>query len=483
MNASSFLGYGIIGTSDGFAAQTAGLLAGMDIGSIVDLDNRLIFAPFDTEILAGVREERDGHLYTYFVLYRYAVEQERSRLGGFYGSVVALKDCIADGYAIYNLLLELATNVKVYLDPQTSRFLVPMEEISFLHPHSIDEVVRSVKKQPLHNIIPSAYFAPLPPHSRNSFRFIDFFQHDPGGVERFFVSMHPEVSELVKNKAGLEFKSLRLENAEVEKKLEQADQIDSEIFIKEKELETIRERQARATTELESLAKQQNERHSQLKKLNAGIEKLREKKHQFEKELVNLEETRSGLIKQCQSLQLRLEQPDPPVKEKIPVNDSSKVSLKNINLREQMNALHPLTRMLVLVLAFIGLGAVGYLTITGFGNYGAALPKKEVALQKQDEFSSLDSQVREAYLAFDKSSQDSFLARLSPYLSGEQENVRKKAQDLQHYILTIGYDHYNRELKRTDTIPVLHGQLVEEFEILKNQYDSVFVNWKNTNNR
>lgn len=482
MNASTFLGYGIIGTSDGFAAQTAGLLADVDIGSIVDLDNRQIFAPFGTEIIAGFREERDGHFYSYFVLYRYAVEQERSRLGGFYGSVVALKDCTADGFAIYSLLLELATNVKVYLDPESSRFLVPMEEITFLHPNSIDEVVRSVKKQSVHGVIPAGYFAPLPPHSRNSFRFIDFFQHDPSGMERFFISQDQEVLELVKKKAGLKLKSLILEKAEVEKKLEQADQIDTEIFIKEKELENIREQHSLALVKLAELEEQQNKLNLQLDNLSSDIKKLNEKKHQFEKELEQLEKDKAELIRQCQSLMLRRDEPEFVSGKKPSNTERTQTPQKHFNLREQMGALHPLTRMLVLVLAFVGLGAIGYLTITGFGNYREVWPKKEAFSSKQDEFSSLEKQINEEYRVFNKVGQDSFLARLSPYLTNDQADVREKAEKLRQYILSIGYHHYQQELKRTDTIPVLHSQLVEEFEILKSQYDSVFVNWKITDN-
>ncbi len=478
MNASSFLGYGIIGTADGFAAQTAGLLADMDIGSVLDLDNRQIFAPFNTEILAGIREQRDGHLYTYFVLYRYAVEQERSRLGGFYGSVVALKDCTADGFAIYNLLLELATNVKVYLDPETARFLVPMEEITFLHPNSIDELVRSVKQQPVREIIPHGYFAPLPRYARNSFRFIDFFQHEPEGIEKFFVSKDPEVAKLVKNKAGLEIKSLVLENADVEKKLEQADQIDTEIFIKEKELQNIRERHGTAATKLSELEQQHNKQHQLLDSGNSEIAQLRQEKILLEKDLKGLEKTKSDLLQQCRDLQLRVSQPETFPGNKTSQNDKVSSSATKLNFRDQLSALHPLTRMLVLILAFVSLGTIGYLTITGFGSHRKASTQKEPVPIIDQEFSQLEKQVYDDYLTFNKNGQDSFLARLSPFLSSDQENTREKAKKLQHRILTIGYDYYKRELKRTDSIPVLHSQLVEEFEIMKSEYDSVFVELK-----
>jgi hypothetical protein len=477
MNASSFLGYGIIGTSDGFAAQTAGLLADMDIGSIVDLDNRQIFAPYDTEILAGIRQERDGHWYTYFVLYRYAVEQERSRTGAYYGSVVALKDCTADGFAIYNLLLELATNVKVYLDPDTRRFLVPMEDISFLHPDSIDEVVRSIKKQSVGAFEPKGYFAPLPLHPRNSFRFIDFFQNKEEAVERFFVSNDQEVVALVKNKAGLEMKNLVLENAAVEQKLEQADRIDSEVFIKEKELESLREQHALASDKLTELEQQAHEWNDQLNSLNSATEQLKQQRRRLEEDLKHLETTKSELIRTCRSLEVRLEKlPEYPSKKEEKV--SKKESLTAFNLQEQMKALHPLTRMFILVLFFISLSTVGYLTVTGFGHYQPAKSRGVQGAPPLDEFSKLEQQINEEYLVFDKTLQDSFLARLAPFLSDEQASVRKKAAQLQRYILLLGYQYYQQELKRTDTIPVLHGQLVEEFEILKSKYDSIFISVK-----
>jgi hypothetical protein len=474
MNASSFLGYGIIGTSDGFAAQTAGLLADMDIGSIVDLDNRQIFAPFDTQILAGIREQRDGHLYTYFVLYRYAVERERSRTGAFYGSVVALKDCTADGFAIYNLLLELATNVKVYLDPDTRRFLVPLEEITFLHPDAIDEVVQSIKKQPIGELKPKGYFAFLPPHSRNSFRFIDFFQKNEEAGERFFVSADQEVSRLVKNKAGLEIQSLVLENAAIENKLKQADQIDSEIVIKQKELESLRDQYASASAKLSKLEQQSHKWNEQLNSLGTATEQLKQNKRELERDLQHLEKSKSELIRRCQSLEVRLQE--------IPEDKAGKANhapkkepSSGLNLQEQMKLLHPITRMFVLVLLFISLGTIGYLTITGFGNYRPIKEKAVQVIPQLDEFSKLEQQINEEYSAFDKKLQDSFLARLAPFLSSEDSSIRKKATRLQRYILLMGYKYYSYELKRTDTIPVLNGQLIEEFEIFKNEYDSVFL--------
>lgn len=480
MNASSYLGYGIIGTSDGFVAQTAGMLAGSDIGRVVDLDNRQIFAPFDTEIIAGIREERDGHLYTYFVLYRYAVEQERSRLGGFYGSVVALKDCTADGFAIYNLLLELATNVKVYLDPETRRFLVPLEDISFLHPDSVDELLRSVKKMPETKVRSAAYFAPLPPHSRNCFRFIDFFQHEAQTIERFFVSNDQEVVDLVKNKAGLTIKSLILENAVIERKLEQYEKIESDIFHKGKELDLVSQQLEKAKQSLAHLEAQQNTRNQQLDQLGEELDQLSSQKQQLSSEILQIQREKQQLTKQLKSASTSLEKTAQSSQKSRKPSGAFKENNKDLGkiIRDQLRELHPVTRMLVLVLAFAGLGTLGYMTITGFGKNKQVLPKKEVLIPPIDELSTLENQIRQEYLGFDKVKQDSFLKRLDPFLSSETKNISDRALQLQKYVLTIGYDYYKMELKRTDTIPVLHGQLVEEFEILKNEYDSVFLSLK-----
>lgn len=503
MNASAYIGYGIMGTSDGFAAQTAGLIANKDIGQILDLDNRKIFAPFGAEIIAAIREKVDEHLYTYFVLYRYAVEQERSRKGAFYGSVVALKDCTADGFAIYNMLLELATNVKVYLDPETRRFLAPLEEIAFLQPDSLDEVIRSVKKHQNPAIRTSGFFAPLSSHSRNNFRFIDQFQQDPDGVERAYASSDEAVIDLVKNKKGIPIKPIILDDSTVEKKLEQLENFEAEKKAKEKEIGLL-------TRQLESLKEKENsllEKQEQLnhtvhqleiqlksdqeqleeverlrsekKELEADIEKMLASKNKLEQNIQQLNvqaEMLQDQIQQKKKIQKKREAtPEPSNSRKQPAGEANRIKDNSILsfIRHLMASWHPLTRLAVLVLAFMGLGTIGYLTTTAFGKNKVDPPKQEKKRAPNDDLSRLEQEIMQ-YQTFDKQTQESYLARLRPFLDDTDPGIKKRAENAQMHILSLGFDYYQTALKKTDSIPVIHSQLIEEFEILKRQYDSVY---------
>ncbi len=501
MNASSYIGYGIIGTSDGFVAQTAGVIAGFDIGAIVDMDNRQLFAPFGTEIIAGIREKRGDHMYTYFVLYRYALEQERSRKGSFYGSVVALKDCTADGFAVYNLLLELATNVKLYLDPETSRFLAPIEEISFLRPNSLEEVINTVKKLNVQQYHQAAYFAPLPNFSRNSFRFIDFFQSDTNAVERIFASDDSEVLELVKNKKGIAIKKLQLEDSNVEKKLEQLENIDTEVFIREKELENIHFQLNEIRQQQEQLGQDKNnlaQKVSQLEELVQSkqvalkdFDQMENQKSELENLINSLSQRKSELEAEIERLKNHAKKAKNKIKQKEALNKKMVVEegrakfnasnsfkeKKNPSGKQTfqrfMSTLHPVVRLSVLVFVFLGLGTIGYLTTTAFGKNRLAAKKENITIIPSKEILRLEKEIHQKYLAFDKLTQDSYLSRLSPFLSDQDTIVQQKAIQIQQYILSIGYDYYTKELKRTDTIPVLHNQLVEEFEVLKKEYGAL----------
>ncbi len=442
MDASALIGYAIIGTSDGFAAQTAGLLKGVDIGTIVDLDNRQIFAPAATQIIAAIRKPVDGHQYTYFVLYRYALEKERSRSGGFYGSVVALKDCTADGFAIYNLLLELATNVKVYLEPDTSRFLAGIEEIMFLPPHSLDQVIGSVKKTAQVTFRQEGYFARLSPHVRDQFRFIDHFQHHKEPVERVFASSHEDVLQLVLSKDGLPLRKIRLEDAAVEKQLQLLGRLDTEIFIREKELEGLR---------------------YQLDQLRLHQDRMVRKKKELENAIGLLTQQLTSM--QQQSPQNNLERENQAME-----NETSPAGN-----RPFMSSLYPVVRLTVLVFGVFGIAFLGYFTTTAFGQKNKTeLVQPARSLTSAEAVLKLEQQLDEHQSRLDLLAVKGFVDRLQPIINSPDTLVRRKAERMQQQLLQSSYRYYQRELERTDSIPVLHSQLEGEFQIFKQEYDSLF---------
>ncbi len=470
MDAFSSIGYGIIGTSDGFEAQTAGLLKGVDIGRIIDLDNRQLFAPAGTQIIAGIREQVEDHHYTYFVLYRYAVEKERSRNGGFYGSVVALKDCTADGFAIYNLLLELATNVKVYLDPTTHRFLVGMQEVAFLPPQSLREVIQSVKKTAPAAIQSSGYFAPLSVHARDHFRFIDFFQHQLKPVARVFASSEAEVLELVRNKNGLPVRKIQLEDAIIEQQLQQIDQIDTEIFVREKERESVQHQ----LKELQLQQEQMSRKKAALEERIRFFEKQTEEQKQEQKAQLDLAQEVQRLHQEKSLLEAQLAASTNAAGSSKQKSPSKNTKAGLFSIQHLLSSLHPIVRLGVLLFVVLSLATLGYFTTTAFG----AKPKKEVVQKMATPNAAKDLLLLEQTVENQTEQLNiitlaSFMDQLSPHLNDPDTLIQQKAKKMQRHILQSGRRYYQKQLQRTDSIPVLHSQLVGEFEVFKQEYDSL----------
>lgn len=202
------IGYALIGTPDGLQMRTKGILENRKIGGFVDLPNRDInLIDSKDEILAVVREYDGDNLTTYFVLYRYALEIERNRTGAFYGSVVALKNCKAPGAIIYVMLIELASQVAAWVDPQTKKFRAPLDKIRLNEPHNLTFLVSSVMRYERFVAFEEGRecFVPSPKTEFTRIAFIEAALNEEPLVQyqKCFLSESPHVDKYVREQGGL----------------------------------------------------------------------------------------------------------------------------------------------------------------------------------------------------------------------------------------------------------------------------------------
>lgn len=465
MNPLNHIGYAIIGTADGFDAQTAGILAAKDIGAVVDLDNREVATPPDTELMAGIRQVEGDSIINYFVIYRHALELDRNRSGAFYGAVVALKNCQADGFAIYTLLLELATNVKVYLDPSNQRFLVPFQDINFLKPSSLEDLTKSVK--PLADGLRlgnEAFYTTLPGKARSLFRFIDTFQGTEE-VQKIFASNDEAISTAVVNKQGIPIKSLELGLAKVEESLERLDYLEQDLLLKEKEVEALKEKRSAALTALEEATDHKASASEELEALEQSIQALRQEyralEEQKEKERSSIESTGIQVEKAPESQQ----------SESFNTNDSPQQA------ESLWQRLHPVSKAGLLLLGFLIIAVAGYYftrasaqeTTTNDG------PSRQM-LMKSNEYNTLRlvEQLGVAnYRSFNQQQHDQLLKEINRLKNSPEKEIQQKALELQRKVLNIGVQHFASEMEKNKDNKERYYQVVENYEVMKSKYDSL----------
>ncbi len=464
MNPLNHIGYAIIGTADGFDAQTAGILAGKDIGAVVDLDNREVATPPDTELMAGIRQVEGDSIINYFVIYRHALELDRNRSGAFYGAVVALKNCQADGFAVYTLLLELATNVKVYLDPSNQRFLVPFQDINFLKPSSLEDLTKSVK--PLADGLRfgnEAFYTTLPGKARSLFRFIDTFQ-GAEEVQKVFASNDEAVSTAVINKQGIPIKSLELGLAKVEESLERLDHLEQDLLLKEKEVEALKEKRSAALTALEQATDHKASASEELETLEQSIQALRQEYKALEEQ----KEKETSI----QSPGMQAEKaPESQQPESFSTYDSPQQP------ESLWQRLHPIAKAGLLILGFLIIAVAGYYftqtsaqeTTTSDG------PSREM-LMKSNEYNTLRlvEQLGVAnYRSFNQQKHDQLLKEINRLKNSPEKEIQQKAVELQRKVLNIGVQHFASEMEKNKDNKERYFQVVENYEVMKSKYDSL----------
>ncbi|MEL7120215.1 MAG: hypothetical protein AAFO07_12260 [Bacteroidota bacterium] len=480
MDSSQYIGYGIIGTPDGFHAKTAGVLHRKDIGNIIDLNNREILAPYGTEVLAGIRTIEDGDTINYFVLYRFAMEKERNRQGGFYGSVIALKNCMADGFSVYNTLVELATNVKPYIAQDNGRFLAGFESIVFLKPDSLDELIHSI--QPRKTGIEEAsgaYYGQLSNHARDNFRFIDAFQNEYTNLGRIFASKHEAVSEVVANKRGLPFLSLELKDAMIEKQLHQIGSLDAEIFLKEQSLDKLKQQIEQANTYARSAHTKALQMQENLKQLAGNIEQAQNaklelqqyqnKKNQLLQDINQLVEQRAILEKKkviTNRDQEDVEIPQQSLKSS-PKQKASSKSSGTIQLTRQQLVIGAICMLLLFSFLLLPDKKDKGITEANLVTKTANTPTTSI-----DSLRILGYNIQNEYPIFEAKKQDDYLNELSDYLASNDPSIRSKAVDLQKELLVIGYVHFAQTLGKSDSIPTTFPVLLEGYTQLKKEYNA-----------
>lgn len=143
-NIANLVGWAMIGTPAGLQTKNGGCISNFDIGGLVDINNLVIKPLPNSEILCLLRENRNGSLIHYYILYRYAKEIKTDRPGAFYGSVLVIVNNILRGDIALNVLREIANYLSKYISPE-QRFTTNINSLDLPIPVSIQTVINSLQ--------------------------------------------------------------------------------------------------------------------------------------------------------------------------------------------------------------------------------------------------------------------------------------------------------------------------------------------------
>ena len=134
MNGKEELGYGFIGTPDGFQQLVTDPLAKIRLGPILDLDSSKLKILPEKTIYCVNRFYSNNDLFIVITKYFYAKEKSSDRGGTFAGAVLGFKNCIPQAFEVIKSSLDELS------DQLMTRFLNPKDNHRFLSSLKIGEL-------------------------------------------------------------------------------------------------------------------------------------------------------------------------------------------------------------------------------------------------------------------------------------------------------------------------------------------------------
>ena len=309
------VGYAFIGTPKGIQAIKGGTISNLDVEAFVDFKNQQISIFPDSEIYALIRRAHNGKTYHYFVVYRYALEQDSNRLGAFYGAAIAISNISVDVGHILDCLYEMMGSIKVYIKRQDSRFAAQFNVVNFTPPtfglQRLDQYLDQLKpvSQATSFSSQSTAYTEMSENSRNAIKhFFQSVQRTDTPFSRFdriYASSDQRVKKAVQEKGIAEILTLPTQGIQdsLQEKISKLSKTSNDLNAKESEL---RQLNATISTTQSQFDQLKNQQQNELSRLESQIDASKSQEIQLQNNIKDLTGQMTDLTRQLADLSTQL---------------------------------------------------------------------------------------------------------------------------------------------------------------------------------